>query len=122
MECGERWEEIAQGDPLDLWTFVGGHSADVQTAKETIRNRQASLPPVDEPHPIRERLEEPVEYRATALHMMREIGARQSLSMRITALNFLHELTDYRIEERRWKQETAMMELISSLRREAEDV
>ena len=116
MECGEKWDSIAQDSKwADQADKFSEPTMTVQAAKDLIRNRQVGLPSVDEPHPVRHQVEDA---RIESKVMLHEIGS-DNLGLRVASLDFLHELTDWRILDRNQQRAMNMDKLIGTLRKEA---
>ena len=116
MECGEKWDDIAQDEKwANQSDKFGEPTMTVQAAKDFIRNRQVGLPPVDEPHPVRHQV---ADARIESKVLLHEMSA-ENLALRVVALDFIHELTDWRILDRNQQRAMNMDKLIEGLRKEA---
>lgn len=101
MDCGNTWP----GPGMDLL------AQGVPEMKVT----STTLPKVDEPHAIRHRVEDAKTESKLLLH---DMGA-ETLGLRISALDFIHELTDWRIIDRNQQRGMNMDKLIEALREAA---
>jgi hypothetical protein len=79
--------------------------------------KPAPLPKVDEPHPIRHQVENARIESKVMLHDM--LGA-ETLGLRVAAMDFIHELTDWRIEDRNMQRRDGTNKMIENLRKRVE--
>lgn len=109
LNCNHTWAEKDNG--------VGELELVPSEGKMGEKPKPKSLPKVDEPYPIRHRVENARIESKVMLHDM--LGA-ENLGLRVAAMDFIHELTDWRIGERNWKRLEGMNKMIENLRKRAE--